>query len=39
VAGDVLREAMTSAEGFGTGDTPWKAVQQAAFKALTTTTV
>ena len=29
------RDAMTSADGFGTGDTPWRAVQRAAWDALT----
>jgi hypothetical protein len=29
-----LRETMTAAEGFGAGDTPWKAVQQAASATL-----
>lgn len=28
------REAMTSADGFGTGDTPWRSVQRAAWAAL-----
>ena len=28
------REAMTSADGFGAGDTPWRAVQKAAWAAL-----
>jgi hypothetical protein len=28
------RESMTSADGFGAGDTPWRAVQRAAWAAL-----